>query len=153
MTVFFKLFFMRVKPRKLKEEDKIKSLDALYTSISSLKTRDDIKSFLRDLLTEGERIMIGRRILIAQRLLNDEPYDQIMKEMKVGPDTITRVDRWLSDQNKGYEKAVQELEKTIKSRRKSEFRDYYPSGPFANLKRRYPAYFLLNSIVEALNKK
>ena len=144
---------MRVKPRKLKEEDRIKSLDALYTSISALKTRDDIKSFLRDLLTEGERIMIGRRILIAQRLLRDEPYNQIMREMKVGPDTITRVDKWLSDQNLGYEKAIHALEKAFKSRKKSEFKDYYPSGPFANLKRRYPAYFLLSNLMEALNKK
>ena len=144
---------MRVKPRKLKEEDKIKSLDALYTSISVLKTRDDIKNFLRDLLTEGERIMIGRRILIAQRLLDDEPYNQIMREMKVGPDTITRVDRWLSDQNFGYEKAIQELKKVIKSRKKNGFSDYYPSGPFADLKRRYPAYFLLNNLIDALNKK
>ena len=144
---------MKVKPRKLKEQDKTKSLDALYTSVSSLKTRDDIKNFLRALLTEGERIMIGRRILIAQRLLNNQSYDQIIKEMKVGPDTITRVDRWLSDQNKGYEKAIKELEKVNKNRKKKEFRDYYPSGPFADLKRRYPAYFLLNNIVEALNKK
>ncbi len=144
---------MRVKPRKLKEEDRLKSLDALYTSISALKTRDDIKNFLRDLLTEGERIMIGRRILIAQRLLDDEPYNQIMREMKVGPDTITRVDRWLSDQNLGYEKAIQELKKVIKSRKKNEFSDYHPSGPFADLKRRYPAYFLLNNLIDALNKK
>ena len=144
---------MRVKPRKLKEEAKIKSLDALYTSIYALKTKDDIKSFLRDLLTEGERIMIGRRILIAQRLLRDEPYDQIMKEMKVGPDTITRVDKWLSDQNRGYEKAFLGLEKVIKSRKGSGFRDYHPSGPFADLKRRYPAYYLLSNLMEALNKK
>jgi len=144
---------MKVKPRKLNNEEKIKSLDALYTSISALKSREDIKNFLRDLLTEGERIMIGRRILIAQRLLKDEPYNQIMKEMRVGPDTIARVDKWLSDQNKGYEKAVSELDKIIKSRRKSEFKDYHPSGPFADLKRRYPGYFLLNNIFDSLKKK
>lgn len=145
---------MKLKPRKIKEEDKIKCLDTLYTAISCLKSRDDIKSFLRDLLTESERIMVGRRILIAQRLLQDQTYDQIMQEMKVGPDTIMRVHRWLEDENKGYEKAIKELEKIIKSRRGgSEFSDYYQSGPFAELKRRYPAYYWLSDLLDKLNNK
>lgn len=102
---------MKVRPRKIEHRDKIRYLDALYTAMSSFSSKEGIKSFLDDLLTESERVMIGRRVLIAQRLLKDQPYNQIMKEMKVGPDTIMRVHRWLGGDNKGYEKAVYELNK------------------------------------------
>ncbi|MEK7645891.1 MAG: Trp family transcriptional regulator [Patescibacteria group bacterium] len=82
---------MKVKSRSVEQKDKIEYLDILYTAVESLSSREEIKDFLRDVLTESERIMIGRRIMIARRLLDGQLYDQIMKEMKVGPDTIMRV--------------------------------------------------------------
>src|SRR3989338_4630267 len=97
---------MKLNPRKVSKQEKIKYLDALYTAASSLGSREEMKNFLRDLLTESERIMIGRRIMIAQKLLQDKSHDQIVQEMKVGKDTIMRVHRWLEDEFDGYEKAV-----------------------------------------------
>jgi uncharacterized protein YerC len=110
---------MKLKSRKIGHEDRIKYLDTLYTTISSLKSKEEIKDFLKDLLTESERIMIGRRILVAQCLLKEYSYAQIISELKVGPDTIMRVHRWLDDEIKGYERAVQGLEKTMSARKNS----------------------------------
>lgn len=145
---------MKVKPRKLDNKDRMKYLDTLYTAMASLKSREEIKNFLRDLLTESERIMLGRRILIAKKLLEGKLYSEIVEEMKVGMDTIMRVHRWLEDENSGYEKVVKNLEKVFKAReyKISKYRNY-PTTEFGRLKRRYPLHFLLFNLFDDLNKK
>ncbi|TSC90803.1 MAG: TrpR-related protein YerC/YecD [Parcubacteria group bacterium Gr01-1014_2] len=143
---------MKLKPRNVKKEDKIKYLDYLYTAISSFKSREEVKCFLRDLLTESERIMIGRRILIAQRLLEDKSYDQIVEELHVGIDTITRVHRWLEDESDGYERAVKNLKKELFSRKlKSEKPPVEPYS-FAWLKKKYPLHFFLFNLIDKIKK-
>ena len=104
-------------------------LDILYTAVSSLNSREEVKKFLRDLLTESERIMMGRRIIIAQRLLEDKSYLEIKRELGVGMDTIIRVHRWLEDDIDGYEKVVKKLEKVFESRQ--EKRDKAYLDPFS----------------------
>lgn len=143
---------MKVRPRKLDNKDRMKYLDMLYTAISSLKSRDEVKVFLRDLLTESERIMIGRRIIIAQRLLEDKTYIEIRQELSVGVDTIMRVHRWLEDENYGYEETIKKLEKEYKNRKKLDDKNPGTSG-FARLKRRYPLHFFLFNLFDELNKK
>lgn len=123
----------------------------LYTAISSLKSRDEVKIFLRELLTESERIMIGRRIIIAQRLLEDKSYTEIKQELGVGVDTIMRVHRWLEDENYGYEGIIKKLEKEYKNRKWNETNP--GTSGFARLKRRYPLHFLLFNLFDELSKK
>jgi len=142
---------MKVVPRKLSKDVKTKYLDVLYTAITSLRSRDEVKKFLRDLLTESERIMIGRRIIIAQRLLEDKSYVEIKQELGVGVDTIMRVHKWLEDENYGYEETIKKLEKEYKNRKWSE-KNPGTSG-FAQLKRRYPLHFFLFNLFDELNKK
>lgn len=144
---------MKIQPRKISNQDRIKYLDALYTAVESLKSREEIKSFLRDLLTESERIMIGRRIIIAKRLLDNQLYEQIMREMKVGPDTIMRVHRWLEDDNDGYERVVKKLEKVLESREKKRDKAYADPYSFEGLKQRYPLHFLLFNLFDKLKEK
>ncbi|MBI2064953.1 MAG: hypothetical protein HYT62_02790 [Candidatus Yanofskybacteria bacterium] len=144
---------MKIKPRKVKNSDRIKYLDALYTAVASLKSREEVKNFLRDLLTESERIMMGRRVVIAQRLLEDKTYDEIRREIGVGVDTIMRVHRWLSGDDGGYEKAVKTLNKVLESREKRYNKEIYEPGSFKWLKRRYPLHFFLFNLFDELNKK
>jgi len=144
---------MKIKPKKFNKEEKIKYLDALYTAIESLSSREEVKNFLRDLLTESERMMIGRRIIIAQRLLNGESYDKIINEMKVGADTIIRVQRWLEDDIEGYEKAVKKLEKVLASRQEKRDRAYIDPFSFEGLKKRYPLHFFLFNLFDQFKKE
>ena len=115
----------------------ITTLDALYTAASALKGREAIKLFLRDLLTPSERIMLGRRIIIARMLLSGESYEEVGRTLRVGPMTIRRVHRWLEDQFPGFETAVAEMEKEFNSRRNAR------REPFtaAWIKRKYPLAF------------
>jgi TrpR-related protein YerC/YecD len=133
---------MKIKPRKTSNQDRIKYLDTLYTALSSLKSREEIKGFLKDLLTESEKIMLGRRILIAQMLLQDAGYDEIIKQLHVGADTIMRIHRWLEDERDGYEKAVLNLEKEFNKRISKKESQAEPCS-FTWLRKKYPMHFLL----------
>lgn len=129
----------KVKQKNLTKRQFIETLDTLYTAAGSLKGRDAMKRFLRDLLTPSERIMLGRRILIARRLLAGAEYEDISKELGASARTIWKVGRWLSDQMPGYEEALKGMERELRKRKtRSETR-----RNFAALKRKYPLHFAL----------
>jgi len=134
---------MRIQSHELSNAERIKTLDALYTATSSLKGRDAMKEFLKDLLTESERIMLGRRILIARGLLSGMTYDEIVEELGVGKDTVLKISRWLRDQLPGYETAVAKMEKEFKNRREGkEEKELYATSALYRLKKKYPMHFL-----------
>lgn len=116
------------------------TLDTLYTAASVLRGRQVAKLFLKDLLTSSERIMLGRRIIIARLLLAGESYENIQKRMQVGRTTVSRVQHWLNDQIPGYEHTIKELEKEFFKR--AEKRVYAKSALY-RLKKKYPLHYLL----------
>ena len=136
---------MKVKAKQLDNADKIEILDALYTAASSVRGRADMKLFLRDLLTESERIMLGRRILIARMLLSGCSHRYIANGLHVGLDTISRVQQWLDDQFPGYEKAIQGMTVAYDKRywnSKAGQREMYAKSAMYRLKKKYPIHFL-----------
>ncbi len=132
--------YMKVKAEKLSEQETIRTLDTLYTAASAVQGRAAVKLFLRDLLTRSERIMLGRRILIARKLIQRESYSSIIESLSVGPDTIYRVQKWLNDQMPGYEQAVAGLEKEFSRRQEKKL---YAQSALYRLKKKYPLHFLL----------
>ncbi|MDE1919709.1 MAG: hypothetical protein KGH56_03395 [Patescibacteria group bacterium] len=131
---------MKKKLGELSKEERTRTLDALYTAAGAVRGRSSMKLFLRDLLTESERIMLGRRILIARLLLQDETRDSIRQRTGAGYNTIERVRRWLKDQMPGYEMAIAAMEKEFGKR---DFNRNYAKSMLFRLKRRYPLHFLL----------
>ena len=141
---------MKKKINELTKQETIATLDALYTAASSIKGRDKVKGFLRNLLTPSERIMLGRRIIIARMLIAGVSYDEIQKRLRVGRGTVGRVHRWLTDQLPGFERAIKGMEKALKQR---EWKNSKPEfGTFAYLKKKYPVHFLLFPIPKSKNK-
>ena len=137
---------MKRKTQELSKQERIATLDALYTAVNTLRGREAVKLFLRDLLTESERVMLGRRILIARMLLSGRSVLDIAKELRVGTDTVYRIERWLNDQFPGFEKVIQEMEREME-RRKAAHRN--PFG-LSVMKRKYPMHFLLFNIADEL---
>jgi uncharacterized protein YerC len=131
---------MKVRAKKLSEKERVRTLDALYTAVNAVRGREATKLFLRDLLTESERIMLGRRVIIAKQLLQGASYRDLNKSLGVGPDTVYRVQQWLHDQLPGYEQAIAGLEKEFDRRRE---RKLYAQSALYRLKKKYPLYFLL----------
>jgi uncharacterized protein YerC len=135
---------MKVLVKTLTKKQRIETLDALYTAASSARGRKAVKLFLRDLLTESERIMLGRRIIIARKLIAGVGRDDIASELRVGYDTIHRVHRWLHDEFPGYEQVVREMEKEFEKRRgKWNKKTLYATSVMYRLKKKYPLHFLL----------
>jgi len=131
---------MKKRIHELSKEERVKTLDSLYTAAAAIRGRAAMKAFLRDLLTESERIMLGRRILIARLLLSGETYDGIHDRLGASPGTVRNVDRWLQDQMPGYETAISAMEEEFGKR---DFKKKYAKSIFFRLKRRYPLHFLL----------
>jgi len=131
---------MKKRMSELSEQERVKTLDTLYTAAASIRGRVAMKLFLRDLLTESERVMLGRRILIARLLLMGETYDSIHIRLGAGHGTIRSVDRWLQNQMPGYENAVHAMEEEFGKR---EFKKKYATSMLFRFKKRYPLHFLL----------
>ena len=135
---------MKVRSKQLSNEERMETLDALYTATSSIKDRTTMKAFLRDLLTESERIMLGRRILLAREILSGKTYDEIVLKHKVGKDTILKIRGWLDDQFPGYEIAIKEMENVYEGRKnKHQNKKMYATSALYRLKKKYPLHFLL----------
>jgi len=132
---------MKRRKSDLSKNNHIQTLDLLYTAAGTLRGREAVKAFLRDLLTESERIMMGRRIWIARLLLKGERPTTIAAELNVGRSTIWRVEQWLHDHCPGYEQAIEGLEKEMDKRALQKERSSNPFS-YAALKHRYPLHFL-----------
>jgi uncharacterized protein YerC len=55
--------------------------------------------------------MFSRRIEIARRLLNGDSYDSMAKDLKMGMDTINRVQRKLIAGSGGCKRAIDKIPK------------------------------------------
>ncbi len=133
---------MKRRAKELSDKERTETLDALYTAAGTIKSREAAKAFLRDLLTESERIMLGRRILIARALIAGMTHDEIVVKYKVGKDTTMKISRWLDDQLPGYEKVIADLESEYKKRQDKADIAREPFS-FKALKKKYPLHFLL----------
>lgn len=140
----------RVNPRSLDSKSKMKYLDLLWTSIAQLESREEVKQFFKDLLSQSEAIMLARRIEIAKQLIEGESYESISADLKVGYDTIARVQRWLTSGFGGYEKAISGFQKEL-NRRFSKPSESGGGAPYSFnwMKQKYPLHFLMFNLISA----
>ena len=134
--------------RKISVDDRKKCLDILWTCSASLKTREEVKNFFKDLLTPSESIMLGRRLQIAKMLLEGKSYGFIGESIGAGRSTIASVHQWLNNGFGGYEKALRSFESQLKKRFSGS--EYYKDPPmsFGWLKKKYPLHFLLFNLLD-----
>jgi len=86
-----------------------KKILELADAILALKTRNEAKRFLRDLLTEKELIEFGNRWKAARMLADGIIYTEIEKETKLSSTTVARVSKWLNTGKGGYKLMLQKL--------------------------------------------
>ena len=68
-----------------------KETEALAKAVLALKTVDEARKFLRDLLTESELIEFGKRWQVAKMLENKISYSKIEKITGLSSTTIARI--------------------------------------------------------------
>ena len=87
-----------------KEQDRL--MNMFCDILCELRNRRAVSNFLKDLLNRKERIMLIRRLQIAEMLLDKYTYIEITDRLKCGLPTIARVQRWLEFGRGGYKKAI-----------------------------------------------
>jgi TrpR-related protein YerC/YecD len=83
----------------------------LYEAIATLKSRDEVERFFRDLCTRGELEAMAHRWEVAQLLAEGLPYLEVAKRAHASTTTVTRVAQWLRNGEGGYELALKRRKK------------------------------------------
>lgn len=81
----------------------------LIEALLALKSEDEAKRFLRDLLTEAELAEFGNRFRAAQMLTSKLPYSAIEKETGLSSTTVARVSKWLQGSLGGYRLVIDRI--------------------------------------------
>lgn len=81
-------------------------LETFSEVLCRLRSKSAVRNFLKDLLNRKERLMLVRRLLIAEMLVDGDTYAEIARRLRCGTPTIARVRRWLEFGRNGYKVAV-----------------------------------------------
>lgn len=133
-------------------------LGALDEAVSQFSDSDAVKTFVTHVLTESEQLVIGRRLLIAQRLLAGQTQFEIMNDLGVSPNTLTNTRRWLEGKVPEYGTVIRQTQQAARDRaqkrRKGRPRPIAPIDPtsFAGLQQKYPLHFLLFTLLDQATK-
>jgi len=74
--------------------------------VTSLRTRDEARRFLRDLCTLPELEALAHRWQTVQLLEQNVPYLEIAQRVPTSTATVTRVAQWLRHGTGGYRIAL-----------------------------------------------
>lgn len=141
----------RVQPKTIPYGERQTLLNELWSLVALLKTKEEIRNFFRDLLSETEELMLARRIRIARFLLEGKSYENIRENMHASDVTIAGVHRWLQRGSEGYKNMLPQLEKELEKQRNQQIKQREQRQPFtfAWLKKRYPLHFLLFNLLDS----
>lgn len=87
------------------------NISLLAQAFLKLRNVDEIKLFLKDLLSNSEQKSISSRITIAQMLEQAIPYTQIERETGASSATIAKVSENLKYGNDGYRMILERLKR------------------------------------------
>ena len=96
-------------PRQVED---VLGLDDVADAVLTLRTRDEVRRFLRDLCTVTELEALAHRWQIAQLLDRGRlSYVEIADEVGGSTATVTRVAQWLRRGSGGYRLALDRLKR------------------------------------------
>lgn len=125
----------------------------LEKTVKQFSASGDLPSFISRVLTESERIAIGRRLAVARMILEGQTYFEICEKLNISPNTFRNIRKWIIEEMPGYNEVLEENKKvTAEKNTKKRGQDYIQTQPFsmAGLKQRYPGHFLLFNLADEL---
>ncbi|MBI4837400.1 MAG: hypothetical protein HY813_03305 [Candidatus Portnoybacteria bacterium] len=139
---------------KLSNADKEEYFIQLCFVLSKTRNIIEAANILKDLLTAQEVEMVGKRLQIADMLMEGFSYNVIKKTLKTSDSTIARVHEWLKLAGNGFRLAKEKLEDY---NRKEKQTMISKGSSWSSMKRKYPMYFwpqiILEEIVANSSKK
>ena len=140
---------MAKKYSKISNNEKERLFKDFCGAISVLKTPEEVRDFVIDLLTKAEVIMIAKRIKIAKLLIDGKSYQSIENLTGAGQGTIARINYWLSEGGEGFRLIAK---RTKREELPPEPSWAKPQSEWNRLKRRYPAMFWPQLAIEGVIK-
>lgn len=150
-VLFFAMSYFAL--NKLPKEKRIKMIGEFYDVIASLRNRNEVREFFKDLLTPNEIGNLMSRMEVALLLNLGFSYDEIYRSLGVGKNKISNVHRKL-ERGRGYNLAIQRL---IEKRKKRKINSIKYQRQLARrrklsgmeaIKRKYPLHFLLSNLID-----
>ena len=146
---------MRSKKQGTFTKTQRKAIDAFWNAAQSSDHRRKSLDFLRTVLTESEQLLLGRRLCIAQMLLEHKTRNEIVSILRVSPNTVSKVHRWLGEEIPEYGMIITKMGQESESRNSkgAKGKSWYQKDdglPLAQLRKKYPLHFLLFNITAEL---
>jgi len=91
-------------------------LDDLADALLTMRTREELKRFLRDLCTLSELEALAHRWQTARLVDQGVPYHEIAHRVPTSTATVTRVAQWLRHGAGGYQLALDRTRSTGRAR-------------------------------------
>ncbi|HEX6725097.1 MAG TPA: YerC/YecD family TrpR-related protein [Gaiella sp.] len=91
----------------IEREEAVPGLGGLADALTTLRTRDDVMLFLRDLCTLPELEALAHRWQTVRLLDEGVPYVEIAARVPTSTATVTRVAQWLRHGTGGYRIALE----------------------------------------------
>lgn len=88
-----------------------KEAKELYKALLLVKTEEDCRKFLGDLLTPSEIQEFGKRWQVARMLDAKVPYEEIIRVTGMSSTTIARISKWLTGGTGGYRMVLERIKK------------------------------------------
>jgi TrpR-related protein YerC/YecD len=99
-----------------RDVEPIPGLDDLADALLSLRARDEVTRFLRDLCTFTELEALAHRWQTVRLLEQNVPYLEIAERVPTSTATVTRVAQWLRHGTGGYRIALERAHTRAKRR-------------------------------------
>lgn len=96
----------------LTKDDIYDAFNRLRDAFLAAKNGAEVEDIINGLLTQDEKLKIGRRILVAEYLKDGLGLDDIAKALKVGKNTIMSVARKL-DENSTFLELIRQRKKKV----------------------------------------
>lgn len=107
------------KPREeIKSDEYFREIHFFYEIINSLKNTEEIKKFLKDILTKSELRMLKRRWYIAGLLVKGFDLRTIASKAKTSTQTVSRIKRIIEEGEGGIILALERMEKQVDRERR-----------------------------------
>lgn len=121
---------------KLSHKQKNYLVNEFWEDVASLDDPEAVRTFFEPFFTPIEPVMFAKRLEILKRLRQDQPYEEIMQELKVTPNTVAKMNNILHIASDEFIEILDKHCEDQKERYKKKYKkDYFhPSKRFWPIK-------------------
>jgi uncharacterized protein YerC len=99
----------KVSSKPISSEKLGQYIQNLWSAFLAMNSKDDMRLFFRSMFTHTEYKMFAKRLEIARRLIEQQTYHVISRELSVSEKTINHVSNILAEKGEGFINAYEAL--------------------------------------------